>query len=187
MAKQVVEQNIKSQARRRLIGAIVLALAVVVILPMVLDSEPEISGQDIDLRIPPPDEVGEFKPGVALSEVLEAKAESEVKPVAESVEKQGDVIAAAVDKTRQAKRMAIVQAVPNKARNYAVQVGAFSNADAARREAAKLKAWGFKAYTELVDGTTRVRVGPYVDRTKPDKVKRLLEKHGLHPVVTEVK
>ncbi|MDX8379632.1 MAG: SPOR domain-containing protein [Gallionella sp.] len=187
MAKQVVEQNIKSQARRRLIGAIVLALAVVVILPMVLDSEPEISGQDIDLRIPPPDEVGELKPGASLSEVPETQAESAIGSATVSVEKQEKRIAAAVDKTRQAKPIVKVHAVPKKASHYVVQVGAFSNADAAKREAAKLKAWGFKVYTVLVEGTTRVRVGSYVDRTKLDKVKRLLEKHGLHPVVIEVK
>ena len=75
MAKPAEEEiNIKSRARRRLIGAIALALAVVVILPMVLDSEPKITGQDIDLRIPAPDKVGEFVPGEALSKVVDAAA-----------------------------------------------------------------------------------------------------------------
>jgi len=85
MAKQPEDQNIKSRARRRLIGAIALALAVVVILPMVLDSEPRITGQDIDLRIPASDKVGEFVPGVALSEVVEAavQADSAVAVVSE--------------------------------------------------------------------------------------------------------
>lgn len=80
MAKQAEEQNIKSRARRRLIGAVALALAVVVILPMVLDSEPKISGKDIDLRIPAPEKSGEFVPGVAVSEVVEtvSLAESSV-------------------------------------------------------------------------------------------------------------
>src|SRR3989338_11334892 len=71
MAKQLTddELNLKRKARRRLIGAIALTLAVVVILPMVLDSEPRPTGQDIELRIPAPDKVGEFVPGVAVSEV----------------------------------------------------------------------------------------------------------------------
>jgi DedD protein len=79
------------------------------------------------------------------------------------------------------------EARPASAGAYIVQVGAFSNAVTATQEAGKLKALGFKAYTELVSGTTRVRVGPYVDRNKADEVRRLLEKHGLHPVVTEVR
>src|SRR3989338_6068425 len=71
MAKQMTEdeQNRRRKARRRLIGAIALTLVVVVVLPMVLDSEPRHAGKDIDLRIPAPDKVGEFVPGVAASEV----------------------------------------------------------------------------------------------------------------------
>jgi DedD protein len=62
MAKQQSEDelNLKRKARRRLIGAVALTLAVVVILPMVLDNEPKPSGKDIDLSIPAPDKVGEF-------------------------------------------------------------------------------------------------------------------------------
>ena len=70
MAKQLAddELNIRRKARRRLIGAVALTLAVVVILPMVLDNEPKPAGQDIDLRIPDPDKVGEFVPSVAIPE-----------------------------------------------------------------------------------------------------------------------
>jgi DedD protein len=232
MAKQPEELNIKSRARRRLIGAIALALAVVVILPMVLDSEPKTTGQDIDMRIPAPDKVGEFVPGVALSEVIEAAslAESAVVPasgvIVENVaaavkaetqpevkiqtitDKQTDA-GQAGGKKSEAKKSEVkpteakkpdakktevklaeakqTEARPASAGAYIVQVGAFSNAVTATQEAGKLKALGFKAYTELVSGTTRVRVGPYVDRDKADEVRRLLEKHGLHPVVTEVR
>ncbi len=71
MAKQQIEDelNLKRKARRRLIGAVVLTLAVVVILPMVLDSEPKPSGKDIDLSIPAPDKVGEFVTHRPVSEV----------------------------------------------------------------------------------------------------------------------
>ncbi|MDO8208335.1 MAG: SPOR domain-containing protein [Gallionella sp.] len=252
MAKQPDEQIIKSRARRRLIGAIALALAVVVILPMVLDSEPRITGQDIDLRIPASDKVGEFVPGVALSEVLEAasQAESAVNPpvasevpavkfpvpqaaasgkitVAEikpeglntaAISKPAEAVQAAIkkpevnkpearqaeDKKPEAKPVEVkkpeakpaeakkpeakpVEVKPVEKGSYIVQIGAFANADTAAQEADKLKAWGFKGYTELIAGTTRVRVGPYVDRNKADEVRQLLEKHGLHPVITAVK
>ena len=71
MAKEQTddELNLRRKARRRLIGAVALTLAVVVILPMVLDREPKPTGKDIDLRIPSPDKVGEFVPGAAVSEV----------------------------------------------------------------------------------------------------------------------
>ena len=70
---------------------------------------------------------------------------------------------------------------------YIVQVGAFANAATATQEAEKLKGWGFKAYTEQIGGTTRVRVGPYTVRSKADDARAALENHGLHPVITAVK
>ena len=71
MAKQQTddELNLRRKARRRLIGAVALTLAVVVILPMVLDSEPKISGKDIDLSIPDPNRAGKFVPRVVVSDV----------------------------------------------------------------------------------------------------------------------
>ncbi len=205
MAKQQSEEelNIRSRARRRLIGAVALALAVVVILPMVLDSEPKITGQDIDLRIPAPDKVGEFVPGVALSKVADdaAKAESAVGAtqasgvIGTAAEPENHAVAAVkpvevahAETKPAAPKQTEVKPVEAKAivKKYVVQVGAFSNAATARQEAGKLKVLGFKAYTELVDGTTRVRLGPYADRNKADEMRSALEKHDLHPVVKEV-
>ena len=217
MAKQQTEEerNIKSRARRRLIGAAALALAVVVILPMVLDREPKVTGRDIDLRIPAPDKVGEFVPGVALSKVADdaAKAESAVSPVSGAAPAKPEAVApnhaVAVGKieARPAEAKPPVEAKPAETKpvearpvetkpagvkqaqarsaKYVVQVGAFAKAETAKQEADKLKAMGFKAYTELVGGTTRVRLGPYADRNKADAVRKSLEKHDLHPVVKE--
>jgi len=55
------ELQLKQRARRRLVGAIVLATAAAVVLPMVLDSEPKPLSQNVDIQIPSPDS-GEFKP-----------------------------------------------------------------------------------------------------------------------------
>jgi DedD protein len=49
------ELQLKRRARRRLIGAIVLVAAIVVVLPMVLDSEPKPSDQVVSVQIPSPD------------------------------------------------------------------------------------------------------------------------------------
>lgn len=71
MAKQITddEDRLKRQARRRLIGAVALTTAIVVVLPMVLDSEPKPVGQDIELRIPNKDKVGAFAPRIDLPPV----------------------------------------------------------------------------------------------------------------------
>ena len=47
--------DLKKRARRRLVGAAALALLAVIILPIVMDSEPKPTGQDIQIRIPSQD------------------------------------------------------------------------------------------------------------------------------------
>jgi len=62
MAKPVSEEELqlKKRARRRLIGAIALVAAVAAILPMVLDSEPKPTSQEINIQIPSPEAKGGF-------------------------------------------------------------------------------------------------------------------------------
>lgn len=57
MAKAVSddELQLKKRARRRLIGAVAIVTVVAVGLPMVLDSEPKPTAQDISIQIPSPD------------------------------------------------------------------------------------------------------------------------------------
>ena len=54
MARAISDEEIqlKRRARRRLIGAIVLVMAIIVVLPMVLDSEPKTTDQEIKVQIP---------------------------------------------------------------------------------------------------------------------------------------
>jgi DedD protein len=47
--------ELKRRARRRLVGAIVLALAAAVILPLLFESDPKPLGDDVSVRIPPVD------------------------------------------------------------------------------------------------------------------------------------
>ncbi len=227
MAKQYTDEefNLRRMLRRRLIGAAALTLAVVVILPMVLDSEPKSSGEDIELRIPAADKVGEFVPGKATEEVYDTAASavsaaapdqlikaSAVPDATPAVPPSLPITIAAPAPASAVKAPAPVhaapapvkaQAAPAKPQTHQVvaaklvaeaatggfvaQVGAYSSADTAKHELAQLKAWGFKAYTEKAGKTIRVRVGPYADRDKAEKVRTLLEKHGLHPVVTSAK
>src|SRR5471032_2101542 len=57
----------KKRARRRLVGAIALALLVAVGLPMLLDSEPKPLSNDIDIRIPSKDKAPEPAAAAAAS------------------------------------------------------------------------------------------------------------------------
>jgi DedD protein len=51
--------DLRRRARRRLVGAIVLALAAAVFVPMLLESDPRPLGEDVSVRIPPVDD-GKF-------------------------------------------------------------------------------------------------------------------------------
>lgn len=53
-----MSDELKRRARRRLIGAIVIALTAAIVLPMVMDSEPRRPDAEIDVRIPAPEALG---------------------------------------------------------------------------------------------------------------------------------
>jgi DedD protein len=48
--------ELRRRARRRLIGAVVLALAAAVLVPMLLESDPKPLGEDVSVKIPPIDD-----------------------------------------------------------------------------------------------------------------------------------
>lgn len=52
MAENDVQLELKKRARRRLVGAIALALVAAIVLPMVMDSEPRSSSGELSIRIP---------------------------------------------------------------------------------------------------------------------------------------
>jgi len=54
-APDLAVDELKRRARRRLVGAIVLALTAAVLLPLLLESEPKPLGDDVSIQIPPID------------------------------------------------------------------------------------------------------------------------------------
>ena len=75
--------QLKKRARRRLVGAVALALFAVIVLPMVMDREPRPLSQDIQVRIPSQDSTGlasKVIPGKPAATPMPAP---EPKPVAE--------------------------------------------------------------------------------------------------------
>lgn len=59
LTEDVNVDELRRRARRRLVGAIVLALAAAVIVPMLLESDPRPLGEDVAVKIPPVDD-GKF-------------------------------------------------------------------------------------------------------------------------------
>ncbi|RFC35318.1 MAG: DedD protein [Candidatus Nitrotoga sp. SPKER] len=202
MAKQLMDDefSLKRRARRRLLGAVALVIVIVVVLPMVLDSEPKLGGQDIELRIPDKDKVGEFMPKMGMSsapgsvlavsspvaapvsavpsapvikeQVIAASRalESKLAPVKSEVKSVGDIHVENKQVTTHS--------------GFVVQVGAFANADTAHQWQKKLSEQNIKVYTEKVGNKIRVRAGPYATRDAADTVYKKLEAQGLKPTVS---
>ncbi len=178
MAKQFMddENNLKRQARRRLVGAVALVTALVVILPMLLDSAPKPVAQNIELQIPDKDKVEALVPQLPPPT---AAVDTPVTP-------SDEVVAAPIAPVTSpvATVSPPVNATEKQAGSIVVQIGAFANAESAHQLQKKLSKQGIKAYTEKVDDKTRVRAGPYATREAADKVIQKLEKQDLKPVIS---
>jgi DedD protein len=110
MAESDDVNTLKRRGRRRLVGAIALVLAAVIVLPMVFDSEPKGSAPPVSVRIPGEDESG-FAPKVAQ------KAPPETKALEKAAEKSSEQ---AVEKSPEK----AVEAAPAKAAEKAAEAPA---------------------------------------------------------------
>ncbi|UCD69794.1 MAG: SPOR domain-containing protein [Betaproteobacteria bacterium] len=177
MAKAISKEELqlRKRARRRLVGAIVLVLIVVVFVPMILDDEPEPVSQDISIHFPVPtieaDDTSALstdsgplrfrpiEPPSADLATVESRPLAQTPAVGEAAQPTASAPPVSDEPTSSPSTAAL---------GFVVQLGAFSNAQNATRLAAKVRENRFEAYTELVitsDGKrTRVRVGPYPTR-----------------------
>lgn len=153
MAKEQEDvETLKRRGRRRLVGAVALVLAAVIVLPMVFDQEPRGTGSTVSVRIPGENETP-FAP----------------KPPAKKPEPVAE---------KKAEPPPAVKA-PAAKEEYVVQVGAFSNPQAV---IAKLKSAKVPYYTEVAQGKlTRVRAGPFASREAAEKALQQLKSLGLEP------
>ena len=179
-----------------------LVIAIVVVLPMVLDSEPRPPRQEVSVQIPSPDSgvftskvaplpVAESKPAAkaplaepkvapapppakeAIMKAPAPKAEPEaVKPVAP------EPAASPKPATRKAK-----PAAKTETGKFVVQVIALADAEKAKGMQQQIAAAGIKSYTEVVKtakgDVTRVRAGPFATRAAADKAREQLKALGM--------
>ena len=153
MAEAQDVEALKRRGRRRLVGALALVLAAVIVLPMVFDPEPRPTASSVAVRIPGEGEAP-FRPKVP------EKAAAPAPPKA----------AAPAPPKPAAKPPAI---------EYIFQVGVFASPE---NVAAKLKTAKVPYYTEpLNDKLTRVRAGPFASREAAERAHAQMKKIGLEP------
>ena len=202
--------EIKKRARRRLVGAIALALLAAIVLPVMMEQEPRPTTTDIQITIPDRNADGESSRSVvaspdgtsfptvvpgpeeplpaAAAELVPAMPEPSVEPASKTAKPEAVKAEAARSESaaaEAARARAILEGkdVP-RGDTFVLQIGAFSDADKAERLAAELKKQGFAAYTELAGKVVRVRVGPVAGRSAADKTAVQLKALGFSTVIT---
>ena len=185
----------KKRARRRLIGAIALVTLMVLVLPLILDSESKPVSSDISIQIPP------VNRGAFTSRVIPVPEKSDEAVAAEKAQKGENHAppppppAAKPDNDRPAEPAKTTEEKTEKSAKsesksgaYVVQLAAYSNSDKAKRLQQKLTASGFRAYTEVLKTAegekTRVRAGPYESREAAEKALNRMKTMGMNGVVT---
>jgi DedD protein len=198
MAESDDVNTLKKRGRRRLVGAIALVLAAVIVLPMVFDSDRG-NAPPVSVRIPGEDEAGftpkvtpkgpekapvkaaEKAPEKIPEKVVEKAPEKAVEKVVEKapepvVEKPAPKIEIKVTKSSDKPAPAAA------GEQFMVPAGAYIDPVGVID---KLKAAKIPYYTEPIatkDGTvTRVRAGPFASRDAADKVLKQLRGLGLKP------
>ena len=192
MAKAISseELQLKKRARRRLVGAIALVLAVVVFLPMILDNKPKPVSQDIAINIPPPPGETDDELAAAPSEPLRFRPIEESPGTAQSGESVPQQEASAPPPAATTpnppvndKPPATQSSAATAVGGFVVQLGAFSDAGNAAKLAAKVRDSRFDAYTEVVSTPsgkrTRVRVGPFPTRAAAEEARDRLKARKL--------
>jgi DedD protein len=190
--------------KERIIGAAVLVVFVVLVVPVFLDGPPQ-SGEIVSERVPLPGQVAE---GETRTVVLERDREEPVpvpapaaepqtrpqqkdEPVSRPEPESRPVAAARVEPRAEPEpepepaKPAAQQAAPDSASStgmWAVQLGSFGNQQNAERLAADLRKQGFAAFLSQLSTDSgqlhRVRIGPQKDRESAEAMAARLAKAG---------
>lgn len=196
-------ENVRVRARRRLIGAAALLLAVAIVVPMTLDPEPKLVADNVAIDIP--SEKTPFTPRLSLPSVpapenvpvapppdsASPPGKAEEAPKAAEASRGAEGSPADAKKTEEQQRArallegktAAKSTALGKVERFAVQAAAPASEAAARDLADRLKKGGLAPYMEKVDTSQgaryRVRLGPYASRDEADGVRNRLKAQGI--------
>lgn len=205
--------TLRRRARRRLVGAVAIALTAVVVVPMLFDPDPKPLGSDVDIRIP-----AQETPFEPLPASGNAAPVVDPEPLAQAAEPTG--VSAAVTAAEAAKAKtaeptpispppkATAPELPREAKKplakpahetskdapakpdaafaskgYYLQLGAFGNESNAKSLMQKVQEAGFKVSMADSNGQYRVRVGPIPERDKAMEILAKLRGKGFSPVM----
>jgi DedD protein len=194
-------EAIRRSARQRLIGAGVLVLAGVIVLPLLFDKQPRPVPVDVAIEIPGRNDAPPLVPATAPAAVVppaEPQAPIVEPPPAPAAAPVSTPVPAPQPQTKPVatpvappvNTPAPKPATPSKPESsvrVVVQVGAFADQGRAQEARQRLERAGFKTYTQVAETSEgrriRVRVGPFDSRAEADRVAARIKQLGFQPSV----
>jgi DedD protein len=201
------------RARHRLIGAAVLVLVAIIVLPRVLDSKPKTVSNDIAVTIvsslpaaaPPPSAEPKSEqakpattpalPAAAAPAPVAPIASAPAKPLASSPADKTMGLAAGEEIVVAAKSnlngSANTNTNPSASGKFVIQIGAFASEERANGWIVKLKEQKIPNYVlnrTGADGTKlyALRAGPFADKETAEAAEKKIKAIGLTPRIVEV-
>jgi DedD protein len=187
---------LRIRARRRLIGAVALLLAAVILVPLLLDPAPRPTVDNIPIDIP--SEKTPFTPRLSLPPVPDpgqtpiapapdlAPDAEKGKPetgAAKSEAAKADSAKPAETKSKPAPEAKTDNSAKSKGPKIVLQAAALSTDAAAQDLSDRLRKAGFAPFTEKVDTADgvrfRVRIGPYATRDEAQRAQAKLRAIGV--------
>jgi DedD protein len=175
MADSQETLDLRRRARRRLVGAVALVLALVIVPPWIMDLEPKQEATRLKVDIPSQDSAKlpplTPPPQPAPQDKASAATKSEPMPA--------DPSAAAQRKPEDPNR---ARAILN-AEEFVVPLGSFAHAGNVKQLQARLGRAGVSSYTEVVkagsSSQTRVRAGPFPSRDAAEQARDKIKGLGI--------
>ena len=163
------ELELKKKARRRLVGAVALVLAVVILVPMLLDDERRPLSEDVEIVR-------------SSGERISLKSAEEPQPVIEGQEDKKTLEPREKDIDQVADANSSVSVVGDQVAvvsKYFVQLGVFSNFERAQIYAKKVEKNKFEVVSRKLEGASKplmtILVGPFSDKEGAEQaLKRLV-------------
>jgi DedD protein len=191
------EIQLRKRARRRLVGAIALVLIAVVVLPMVLDREPQQHPQNVNIQIPPlPAQIPSADnvtapPSAPTAPGADAPAPqpgAETAPGASAApSRPAEPASGAASPPAALPKPPAAASVSAAAggETLVIQIGCFSDATKVRSLLSRIRAADIPAFSEPPPGRdrscTRVRAGPFASQDAAQSARGRLLKLNLVP------
>jgi DedD protein len=172
-------QALRRQARQRFVGAAVLVLLAIIILPFVLDTKPRPVAANITIEMQ--------APAAAVMVAPVASAPVPVPAVAPAPQIAPEPAQAATEVPTKPDDGARAAALLNGA-GYLIQAGSFTDKTKVVAIQTQLEKAGFQSFTQdavAKDGTahTRIRLGPFATQAEANNVSARIGKLGIKTIV----